>query len=160
MLTDILLLLILVVLLFLLWALLQKRAGGETTEPLPQFPIPRPKSDFVEPPRQEVKIGFDANEKVVRIEPANLILGPNNQAAWSSASGKIEIRFSPKDSPFGGSSFISARGGVSLSGIPRSDAALERPLDYLVLFTTPDGRLFNQTASLIVSRRGQPEQSN
>src|SRR5262245_49144170 len=109
MLTNLLLLLILVAFLLLLWTLLQKRAGETeepTEEPFPQFPIPRPESDFVEPPRQEVKIRFDERGNVVRIEPPTLILDPNNQAAWSSTSGKIEIRFNPKDSPFGGASFI------------------------------------------------------
>src|SRR5262249_15552698 len=160
MLTNILLLLILVALLLLLWALLQKKlgAGGNPNgDPLPHFPIPRPESDFVEPPRQEVKIRFDEKENVVRVEPATLILAPNNQAAWSSSSGKIEIRFNPNDSPFGGASFISARGGVSLSGIPRVDAAHEKQLNYLVLFTSPDGKLFTDAASVIVSKRGRTE---
>lgn len=161
MLTNVLLLLILVALLLLLWALLQKRASANENpddEPLPRFPIPRPKSDFVEPPRQEVKIQFDEKEDDVRIEPRTLILAPNKQAAWSSSSGKIEIRFSPNDSPFGGGSFISARGGVALSGIPRVDAAHEREINYLVLFTSPDGRLFTEAASVVVSKRGQTEQ--
>lgn len=161
MLTNILLLLVLVALLLLLWTLLQKRAGASEKpddDPLPQFPIPPPETDFVEPPRQEVKIRLDERENVVRIEPPALILAPNKQAAWSSASGKIEIRFNPNDSPFGGGSFVSARGGVSLSGIPRVDAAHEREIKYLVLFTTPDGRLFTDAASVVVSKRGQTEQ--
>jgi hypothetical protein len=158
--TNILLLLILVALLLLLWALLQKKAGGgedPAEEPLPDFPIPRPESDFVEPPRQNVNIRFDEREGAIRIEPSRLILAPNNQAAWSSSSGKIEIRFSPVDSPFGGGNFISAKGGVSLSGIPRVDAAHEREINYLVLFTTPQGRLFTDAASVVVSKRGQTE---
>ncbi|HKQ75322.1 MAG TPA: hypothetical protein VJ810_16605 [Blastocatellia bacterium] len=160
MLTNILLLLILVALLLLLWTLLQKKAGaGEKPdeEPLPTFPIPRPESDFVEPPRQEVRILFDEREGAVRIEPPRLILAPNKQAAWSSSSGKIEIRFSPIDSPFGGGSFISAKGGVSLSGIPRVEAPHEREINYLVLFTSSDGRLFTNEASVVVSKRGQTE---
>src|SRR5262245_61705768 len=157
--TNILLLLILVALLLLLWALLQKRAGaGGNDEPLPRFPIPRPKSDFVEPPRQEVSIPFDEKAGAVRIEPSTLILAPNKQAAWSSPAGKVGIRFSPAESPFGGSSFITAKGGVSLSGIPRVDAAHEREINYLVLFTTPDGRLFTDAASVVVSKRGQTGQ--
>ncbi len=159
MMTDILLLLILVALIVLILALLQKKAGAGKSdeEPLPQFPIPRPESDFVEPPRQEVKIRFDEREGGVVIEPPLLILAPNKQAAWSSSSGKIEIRFSPVDSPFGGGSFISARGGVSLSGIPRIDASHEREINYLVLFTSSDGRLFSNAAAVVVSKRGQTE---
>ncbi|MGE0132280.1 MAG: hypothetical protein AB7U82_29715 [Blastocatellales bacterium] len=159
MLTNTLLLLILVA---LLWLLLRKRAGTEPKfdeEPLPQFPIPRPKSDFVEPPRQEVKIQFDERAGAIRIEPPTLILAPSRQAAWSSPSGKIEIRFSPNDSPFGGASFISASGGVSLSGIPRVDAAHESEINYLVLFTTSDGRLFTDAASVVVSKRGDSAQT-
>lgn len=159
MLTNILLLLIIFV---LLWLLFQKKASAGVNpdeEPLPQFPIPRPKSDFVEPPRQEIKIQFDEKAGEIRIEPPALILAPNKQAAWSSSSGKIEIRFSPNDSPFGGASFISASSGVSLSGIPRVDAAHEREINYLVLFTSPDGRLFTDAASVTVSKRGAPEQA-
>jgi hypothetical protein len=159
--TDILLLILIALLLLLLWTILQKKAGaggGSGNEPLPNFPIPRPKSNFVEPPRQEVKIQFDEREEDVRIEPRTLILAPNNQAAWSSAQGKVEIRFSPGDSPFGGSSFKSASGGVSLSGIPRVDGPHEREVNYLVLFTTSDGRLFTDAASLVVTKRGQGEQ--
>jgi hypothetical protein len=158
MIPNILLLLIIAVLLVLLF---QRRSGAgakPVEETLPQFPIPRPKSDFVEPPRQDVKIQFDEKEGAIRIEPSNLILAPDKQAAWSSSSGKVEIRFSPNDSPFGGASFISARGGVSLSGVPRSDATHERPINYLALFTTPDGRLFTDAASLVVSKQGQTEQ--
>lgn len=158
MLTNILLLSLLIVLLLLLWALLKSKAdAGSGNEPLPKFPIPRPKSNFVEPPRQEVKIHFDEREEDVRIEPRTLILAPNKQAAWSSTQGKVEIRFSPGDSPFGGASFISASRGVSLSGIPRVDAPHEREVNYLVLFTTPDGRLFTDAASLVVTKRGQGE---
>jgi hypothetical protein len=161
MLTNILLLSLLLVLLLLLWALLNRKAGaggGTGNEPLPKFPIPRPKSNFVEPPRQEVKIQFDEREEDVRIEPRTLILAPNKQAAWSSTQGKVEIRFSPGDSPFSGASFISASRGVSLSGIPRVDAPHEREVNYLVLFTTSDGRLFTDAASLVVTKRGQGEQ--
>jgi len=163
MLTNVLLLLILVALLLVLWALLQKRsgAGGKPDKiHLPHFPIPRPKSDFIEPPRQGVKIRFDDREGAVRIEPAKLVLAPNKQAAWSSSSGKIEIRFNPNDSPFGGASFISASGGVSLSGIPRVDAAHEREINYIVLFTSPEGRLFTNAASVVVSKRGQTDKSS
>jgi hypothetical protein len=161
MLTNVLLLSLLVVLLLLLWTLLQKKAGadGQTgNEPLPEFPIPRPKSNFVEPPRQEVKIQFDEREDDVRIEPRTLILAPNKQAAWSSTQGKVEIRFSPGESPFGGASFVSASGGVSLSGVPRVDFPHEKEVNYLVLFTTRDGRLFTDAASLVVTKRGQGEQ--
>jgi len=160
MLTNVLLLLILVALLLLLWTLLQKRGGSPDKIHLPHFPIPRPKSNFVDPPRQDVKIRFVDGEGAVRIEPAMLVLAPNKQAAWSSSSGKIEIRFNPNDSPFGGASFISASGGVSLSGIPRVDAAHEMEINYLVLFTSPAGRLFTSAASVVVSKRGQTDKSS
>jgi hypothetical protein len=158
---EILLLLNLIALLLVLWVLLRRREKKPADEePLPEFPIPRPQSDFVEPPRQEVKISFIEDDGAVRVEPSNLVLAPDQQAAWSSSSGKVEIRFSPKDSPFGGSSFIAATNGVSLSGIPRIDAPRENQISYIVLFTTTDGRLFSQTASVVVSRRGQPEQAD
>lgn len=154
--TYLLLLIILIVLLVLLWYF---RKGGSPKPPDDENGdelIPRPKSDFVEPPRQEVRIRFDEQRNMVLIEPANLILAPDKQAAWSGVSGKIEIRFNPGDTPFAGSGFTSARGGTSLSGIPRRNATMDRPFNYLVLFTTSDGRLFSQTATVVVSRQGEP----
>jgi hypothetical protein len=156
---EILLLLNLIALLLVLWALIRRREKKPDEEPLPEFPIPRPQSSFIEPPRQEVKITFVEDDGAIRVEPSNLILAPDNQAAWSSPSGKVEIRFSPRDTPFGGSSFIAATNGVSLSGIPRIDAPQENQINYIVLFTTTDGRLFSQTASVVVSKRGRSEQS-
>ena len=151
---DLLLLLIILVLVLLLLAARKKGAetqGGD--EPLPQFPIPRPTSTYVDPPRQTVTIHFDEAEGTVRLEPSTLVLAPNQQAAWKSEAGKIEIRFNTAESPFGGTKFTSARGGVSLSGIPRGDARKETPREYLVLFTAPDGRLFRQTAAVVISSK-------
>lgn len=156
---ETLLLLNLIALLLVLWMLTRRKEKKPDEEPLPEFPIPRPQSDFVEPPRQEVKISFIEDDGAIRIEPPKLILAPDKQAAWSSPSGKIEIRFSPRDTPFGGSSFIAATNGVSLSGIPRENAQQDRQINYIVLFTTPDGRLFSQTASVVISGRGQSEPS-
>ncbi len=156
---ETLLLLNLIALLLVLWLLTRRKEKKPDEEPLPEFPIPRPQSNFVEPPREEVKITFIEDDGAIRIEPPNLILAPNKQAAWSSPSGKVEIRFSPKDSPFGGSSFIAAAKGVSLSGVPRENAQQDRQINYIVLFTTPDGRLFSQTATVVVSGRGQSEPS-
>jgi hypothetical protein len=160
MIPNILLLLIIAGLLALLFQRKSSASAKPPEQTLPQFPIQRPKSNFVEPPRQEVKIQFDEKEGAIRIEPSTLILAPDKQIAWSSSSGKIEIRFSLTDSPFGGTSFISARGGVSLSGVPRLDAAHERQINYLVLLTTPDGRLFTDAASMVVSKRDQIGQSS
>ncbi|MGH9834495.1 MAG: hypothetical protein ACREBD_02280 [Blastocatellia bacterium] len=160
MIIETLLLLNLIALLLVLWMLMRRREKKPDEEPLPEFPIPRPQSNFIEPPRQEVKISFIEDDDTIRIEPPNLILAPNKQAAWSSPSGKVEIRFSPRDSPFGGSSFIAATNGVSLSGIPREDAQQDRQINYIVLFTTTDGRLFSQTATVVVSERRRLGQSD
>ncbi len=161
MIPNILLLLIIILLLLVLWKQRQKAGGGtsQDEEPLPKFPIPRPKSDFIEPPREEVTIRAerDNNGRPVRVVVSRpeLVLAVNKQVAWSSTEGKVEIRFSPNSTPFGGASFISAVGGVTLSGRPRSEASLNATHSYTVLYTTADGFLLTQNATLTVTRDGQ-----
>lgn len=158
MLFNILLLLILIVLLLILWSIIQKRthAQQDEEEPLPIFPIPRPKSDFVFPPREEVKIGVERDPSGapvrITISNPNLTLSPDKQVAWSSEDGKVEIRFQPGTSPFSGTTFVSAKGGAALSGKPRIEAVLSGAQSYLLLFTTPDGFLLKDEARVTVSR--------
>ena len=160
MLLNILFLLVLIVLLLILWAILKRKIDSYEDDPsnlpLPKFPIPRPKSNFVEPPREPVTIVVERNDNGVpirvNINPSNLILHPDKQAAWSSNFGKIEIRFSPNSSPFGGPSFTAPNGGITLSGRPQVRATMNAPLNYIVLFTTPDGYLLKQDATVTVTR--------
>lgn len=165
--------LLLLVLLFLLWFLksAKKPDGGFGTRvEVPGFePIPRPVDNFVEPPRQEVVIGVRRNAMGVPtdvdIGRPDLTLGPGEQVAWKDGvskgneGGKVEIRLSPNSTPFGGSSFAIARGGVALSGKPVRQPAARASRRYTVFVTTPDGYLLDKTASLTTLGRqtGQGE---
>jgi hypothetical protein len=156
--TYLLLLIIIILLLYVLF--FAKKTSADDDYKIPPLPTDRPNSKFNEPPRQPVLIGVVTENGTpvrVTIEPGNLILSPDNQAAWSSADGKIEIRFSPNNSPFSGASFTSARRGISLSGKPRVGFPLNSALNYIVLFTTADGFLLRQDATLTVSRE-RPDQ--
>ncbi|MBK8314830.1 MAG: hypothetical protein IPL01_12815 [Acidobacteria bacterium] len=140
---NFLLILIIILAAILLWNRGRTRAEQEPSE----FPIPRPEDDFVEAPRKDVSIGVERENGVpvsLTVAPSNIVIGPDEQAAWKSMEGKIEIRFSPNQSPFGGTSFTAARGGIALSGKP----AQATSLNYIVLLTTSDGYLIRQDATL------------
>ena len=155
--TNLLLLLILAVLLLLLWNYLQKSgssAENPLDEPLPDFPIDRPVSDYREAPRQDVTIGVerdaDGRPIGIRLSDPDLQLDESRQIAWQSREGKIEVRFAPPQSPFTGASFIAAKGGTALSGVPRPEAVRDTPQPYLVLLTTAEGILLREQASVTV----------
>lgn len=157
MLTNLLLFLILFILLVFLWRGWQKEgldvnAGAD--ELLPDFPIDRPVSDYREAPRQDVSLGVerDAEGRPVRIRLSDpdLQLDESRQIAWQSREGKVEIRFSPPQSPFTGASFIAAKGGTALSGLPRPEAVRDTPQPYLVLLITAEGTLLREQASVTV----------
>lgn len=156
------LLLLIIIILLLYVRFFAKKTSADDDYVIPPLPTDRPSSKFNEPPRQPVRIGVvreNGTPVRVTIEPSNLILNPDNQAAWSSVDGKIEIRFSPSNSPFTGASFTGARRGVSLSGKPRAGFPLNNSLNYIVLFTTADGFLLRQDATLTVSRE-RPDQND
>lgn len=138
-----LLLLIVFIVLILIWNYRRGRASGDPD----RFPIEWPQGDYTEAPRKEVSIGVERRDGVpvsVTVSPAQLVVQPGEQAAWSSREGKVEIRFSPRESPFGGASFTAARGGVALSGVASRAVAS----DYIVLLTTSDGFLLRQDAAI------------
>src|SRR5215510_13514377 len=119
------LILILLALLLLLWLWLTRKGT-------PYGEIERPHDNFVEPPRREISINVQRNSQGVpidiAIEPRDLVLQPDQQAAWGGGQSRgnegnrIEVRFSPKSTPFGGAAFNTARGGVALSGKPVKSA--------------------------------------
>ncbi len=98
---NFLLILIIILAAILLWNRRRTRAEQEPSE----FPIPRPEDDFVEAPRKDVSIGVERENGVpvsLTVTPSNIVIGPDEQAAWKSVEGKIEIRFSPNQSPLVG----------------------------------------------------------
>lgn len=174
MLTYFLILLLLLALLLWFWL---GRAGAPKPPPeysgkgtlikIPNFkPIPFKPTNVSEPAPQNVAISVvrDGNGVPVDIsvEPLDLVLNPNEQAAWSAGpsrgaeGGKLGIRFSPRSAPFGGTSFITARGGVAKSGAPIKAPPGRTSRSYTVLLTTPDGYLLRKSATLtVVNSQGE-----
>ncbi len=158
------LLLILLALLLLFWFWFTSASKKEP----PFKEIERPRDNFIEPPRREISVNVQRNAQGIpvdiTIEPRDLVLQPDQQAAWGGGpsrgndGSRIGIRFSPNSTPFGGAAFATARGGVALSGTPVRKAAGRTPRRYIILLTTPDGYLLFKSASLAVSR-DQSQQS-
>lgn len=159
--------LVVLILLLLLWFLRNgsKQPSGGYGTPIedPNFqPIDRPQSGFVDPPRQKVDIRVQRNAQGVPVDltigQPDLRLAPTEQAAWSGGpatgenSVKVEVRFSPRNTPFGGASFQSARSGTALSGRVMRRAA--GPRKYTLLATTPDGYLLAKTATVTPTVEG------
>ncbi|MFN0084689.1 MAG: hypothetical protein ACKVX9_04810 [Blastocatellia bacterium] len=126
---------------------------------LPEFErIERRPKVVDEPPTKEVRIAVardqNGNPTGVIVKPENQPLNPDEQIAWTTGpriereGGKIEIRFAPNGAPFGGTSFITARGGVVKSGRPAVRGATR---GYIVLLTTDDGRLLSADASVTIA---------
>ncbi len=133
-------------------------ASKGTLVKLPDFkPIPLGKSSLVEPPSKEVNVRVIRNENGAPVDiavvPDNLVLTPDEQAAWTTGprrgneGGKIEIRFSPNATPFGGAAFVTARGGIAKSGRPVESNVTR---NYLILLITPDGVRLEKEASVTV----------
>lgn len=172
-------LIFLVILLLMLWLGLGKK-GDDTPMPapssglgtvirIPDFkPIPRRPPVVTEPRPVPVTIGVvrDADGVPVDLTIPEITLGENDQAAWNSgttrdvSAGKLEIRFSPAATPFGGTAFTVARGGVVKSGAPVKGSPDVSRLDYTVLLTTPDGFLLRKSASLRIQRQGAQSSSD
>lgn len=161
MLTILLLLLILLILLFLLWYFWRgRKSGGFGTRIVdPDFrPVPRPPDTFVEPPRREVPIRVLRNARGVPVDldigQRDLRLQPGEQVVWNGGSntandgGKVGIRLSPNATPFGGAVFVTARGGVALSGAAKRRRMIGQPQKYTILVRTPDGFLLDKSANL------------
>lgn len=138
----------------LLWWLLRRGRASN-----PTFPIPRPKSDYVEAPRKDVLIRVrrspDGGQELEIVGGGTI--APNEQLAWSGGptdqagkGARVEIRFPPNRTPFSGDKFITAGGGTTLSGLPTGNA-VGQSFDYLVLVTTGDGDLVADRASVSVS---------
>jgi len=111
-----------------------------------------------EPPRPSAPKPRNISVTVVRdpvtgaprlnLEPATVDLTVEEQAAWTSNDGRLEIRFAPKNTPFSGSSYRTANGGTILSGAPAKDKISRTPYPYTLLVTTPDGVFVKQDADL------------
>lgn len=171
MLTFALVFLLTLLFLLLLWVTRNQRplAGGLGEVIVrPDFqPRPRPSSTFAEPPRNPVVIEIVRNEQGrpidIAIDKFDLFLPAGEQAGWSGGrsmdgvGAKVEIRFSPSGTPFGGDAFSTSRSGNALSGVAvRGDGV---PRKYTILATTPDGYLLTKTATLTPAAAASYEES-
>jgi len=84
----------------------------------------------------------------LNLEPPTIDLTVEEQAAWQSNDGRLEIRFAPNNTPFSGGLFRAANGGTILSGAPARDKISREPYFYTLLVTTPDGSFIKQDADL------------
>ena len=87
-----------------------------------------------------MKVSVAVKDGQVIIEPQELVLSLANkdEALWRCNQGKLEIRFSPRDSPFAANLYEAPKGGGCLSGLPSTKFA-EKTIQYTVLVTTTDG---------------------
>lgn len=119
----------------------------ETNYPPKQEP-PRPSTP--KPRDIVVTVVRDQNTGQFRLilEPPTVDLTVEEQAAWRSNDGRLEIRFAPNNSPFSGATYRAANGGTILSGAPSRNKIARTPYPYTLLVTTPDGSFIKQDADL------------
>lgn len=125
-------------------------------------------SKYPPPPKplrrtNRVKVQVMVKDGQVIVEPTELTLNLSNreEAQWRCPQGKLEIRFSPRDTPFAADRYEAPKDGGILSGLPQA-AAAGRSFQYTVLVTTTDG-IFTTTDKLpperaprvSVKRKGQ-----
>lgn len=84
----------------------------------------------------------------LNLEPPTVDLTVNEQAAWRSNDGRLEIRFAPNNTPFATANYRTAKGGTVLSGAPDAKKINRVPYKYTLLVTTPDGVFIKQDADL------------
>lgn len=115
-------------------------------------------SNKQEPPRRpdpkpvniSVTVVMDPRTKqpLLKLDPPTVDLTVEQQAAWTSKGGRLEIRFAPNATPFVAASYRAANGGTILSGAPTRTRISATPYPYTLLVTTPDGAFIKQDADL------------
>jgi hypothetical protein len=89
----------------------------------------------------EIKVVRDVQGGPVLRFPLSVTLTPNQQIEWKSPDGQLDIRFSPRISPFTGVNFATGKGGSTFSGKPYERRPRVSAYPYLAIVTTPDGLL-------------------
>lgn len=119
----------------------------ETNYPPKQEPprpsTPKPREISVTVVRDPISGQFRLN-----LEPPTVDLTVEEQAAWRSNDGRLEIRFAPNNTPFTGALFRTANGGTILSGAPARNKVSRTAYPYTLLVTTPGGAFVKQDADL------------
>jgi hypothetical protein len=88
-----------------------------------------------------VPVKITVKEDQIIFEPQELVLVAANrdEAFWQCDRGKLEVRFSPRDTPFAASLYEAPKNGGCLSGVPTAQS-VGRSAQYTILVTTEDGR--------------------
>ncbi len=120
-------------------------------EPPKPRPTPRARSINVTVVRDPITGNLRLN-----LEPPTVDLRENEQVAWRSNDGRLEIRFSPNITPFVGATYKTARGGTIFSGAPARDKVSRTPYPYTLLLTNPAGFFIKQDADLRVVDQNTP----
>ncbi|MGH9833597.1 MAG: hypothetical protein ACREBD_37365 [Blastocatellia bacterium] len=101
----------------------------------------------------EINVVRDPQGRLTLKFPNPITINPNQQIEWISPDGQLEIRFSPRVTPFVGASFATGKGGKSFSGKPFEKRQRLASYPYLVLVTTSDGFLVFAQAEVRVTDR-------
>ena len=75
----------------------------------------------------------------------------NEQIAWTSPDGRVEVRFSRAANPFFGDMFEVARGGKAFSGTPLKRSTKEQTYKYSILITTPEGLFLTKEVEVVIT---------
>jgi len=128
----------------------------ETNYP-PKPEPPRPKPD-PKPRNISVAVIRDprTGEPRIVLDPPTIDLTVNEQAAWRSNDGRLEIRFSVNNTPFAGATYKTARGGTILSGAPSRDRISAVPYKYTLLVTSNKGFFLKLDADIRVVGQNTP----
>lgn len=89
--------------------------------------------------------------KILQIKQDWTRLLANEQIAWTSPDGRVEVRFSRAANPFFGDMFEVARGGKAFSGTPVKRSTKEQAYKYAILVTTPDGFFVTKEIDLVIA---------
>ncbi|MFN7927035.1 MAG: hypothetical protein U0Y68_03665 [Blastocatellia bacterium] len=105
------------------------------------------------PPAKTVTITVsrDAKGRFIQIKQDWAKLMANEQIAWTSPDGRVEIRFSRTTSPFLGDMFEVARGGKAFSDPPVKRITQDQTYKYTILVTTPDGYFVSKEVDLVIT---------
>ncbi|MFN0119376.1 MAG: hypothetical protein ACKV2V_02625 [Blastocatellia bacterium] len=111
----------------------------------------------VRPPQRKdevIPVTVTARDGKVIVEPRSLTLkiATQQEAQWKSTDGTLEIRFAPKQTPFGGHSFRAPQCASVLSGVPDKRNIRKEPFRYVVIVTTSESVLVSQEQEIIVAK--------
>lgn len=119
--------------------------------PKPEPPRPRPRNITVAVIRDP-----QTGDPRIVLDPPTIDLTVNEQAAWRSNDGRLEIRLNVNNTPFAGATYKTARGGTIFSGAPSRAKISAVPYKYTLLVTTNKGFFLKLDADLRVVDQNTP----